>query len=445
MKTFDTLEKATLRHIASIAWPMGLNAILMQSVIIVDVLLVASLGDISVAAFGLGGAIITFVISVQFAFGNGTQLLLSRAAGTGDIKKLGIGVASGWVLSVGFSLIATIILFFGTDSFIHLITHDNDVAKLAIEYIKISLLVIVFSSFSNVAVSYFNALKKTRIPLYGFMLEVPINIICSAMLIHGLWGAPQLGLAGAAWGSAVATALRLIYLAYQFNQEKIHGHVAGFMQINRTIVVNHFHEIIPIVANFIVLFGGLLMFHVLFSQLSVPSYAAISLILPWIKVGSLFVNSWTQSSTILVSQKLGKNDLKAIPNLVSQSKFVSIIMCVIMVIGFYLFSLFIPYVFEELSTETITALAIIAPVYILIPVFRVNNMFCGNMIRAMGESYAIVRINIITQWLIALPTCALLIYLDAPLFLVFGVILMDEILKFIPFRNIMARKLNSYV
>jgi Na+-driven multidrug efflux pump len=232
MKTFDTLEKATLRHIASIAWPMGLNAILMQSVIIVDVLLVASLGDISVAAFGLGGAIITFVISIQFAFGNGTQLLLSRAAGTGDIKKLGIGVASGWVLSVGFSLIATIILFFGTDSFIHLITHDNDVAKLAIEYIKISLLVIEFSSFSNVAVSYFNALKKTRIPLYGFMLEVPINIICSAMLIHGLWGAPQLGLAGAAGGSAVATALRLIYLAYQFNQEKIHGHVAGFMPIN---------------------------------------------------------------------------------------------------------------------------------------------------------------------------------------------------------------------
>jgi Na+-driven multidrug efflux pump len=212
-----------------------------------------------------------------------------------------------------------------------------------------------------------------------------------------------------------------------------------------TIVVNHFHEIIPIVANFIVLFGGLLMFHVLFSQRSVPSYAAISLILPWIKVGSLFVNSWTQSSTILVSQRLGKNDLKAIPNLVSQSIFVSIIMCVIMVIGFYLFSLFIPYVFEELSTETITALAIIAPVYILIPVFRVNNMFCGNMIRAMGESYAIVRFNIITQWLIALPTCALLIYLDAPLFLVFGVILMDEILKFIPFRNIMARKLNSYV
>jgi Na+-driven multidrug efflux pump len=164
MKTFDTLEKATLRHIASIAWPMGLNAILMQSVIIVDVLLVASLGDISVAAFGLGGAIITFVISIQFAFGNGTQLLLSRAAGTGDIKKLGIGVASGWVLSVGFSLIATIILFFGTDSFIHLITHDNDVAKLAIEYIKISLLVIVFSSFSNVAVSYFNALKKNAYP-----------------------------------------------------------------------------------------------------------------------------------------------------------------------------------------------------------------------------------------------------------------------------------------
>ncbi len=444
MQRLNNLDKNTLRHIASVAWPMALNAILMESITIVDLLLVASLGDVSVAAFGIGGALIAFVISIQFSISNGTQLVLSRAVGAGDKNRLGLEVACGWILGIGFSLVALIVLFFGAAPLIQLIAHNQDVALQAIDYVKISLLVIFFSSLSKVVVSYFNACKKTRIPLYGFLLEIPVNILCSAALIHGLWGAPELGLAGAAWGSVVAIALRLTYLAYQFNKERINGHIAGFRRVNRPSILAHFHEVMPIVANFIVLFTGLLMFQALFAQLPVSSYAAITLILPWIKIGSLFVNSWTQSSTILVSQKLGKKDYSSIPNLVMQTKFVATVMCVLMVLGFYAFSLLLPHIYIKLSPDTILALAIIAPAYILIPVFRVNNMFCGNMIRAMGESYLIVRINIVTQWFIAIPVCVLLIYMEAPLVLVFGVILLDEMLKFYPFRKTLMSKLASY-
>ncbi|WP_022953131.1 MATE family efflux transporter [Leucothrix mucor] len=444
MHILKNLDRPTLSHIASVAWPMALNAILMESVIIVDLLLVASLGDVSVAAFGIGSALIAFVISIQFAIGNGTQLVLSRAVGTEDINKIGLETACGWILSIGFSLAAVIALWFGADALIHLITHDDRVAVLAASYVKISLLMLLASSLTKIVVSYFNAYKRTRIPLYGFLLEIPVNVLCSAALIHGLWGAPELGLAGAAWGSVIAIVLRLIYLAYQFKREVIQGYVAGFMRVDRSSLCAHFDEVMPMTLNFIVLFTGMLVFQALFAQLPVSSFAAITLILPWIKVGSLFVNSWTQSSTILVSQKLGKKDYITIPNLVQQTKFVSVLMCIVMVIGFYLFSLAIPHLYSNLSADTILALALIAPIYVLIPIFRVNNMFCGNMIRAMGESYIIVRINLITQWLIAIPTCILLVYLRAPLPLVFGVILLDEILKFYPFRKTLMRKLASY-
>ena len=66
------------------------------------------------------------------------------------------------------------------------------------------------------------------------------------------------------------------------------------------------------------------------------------------------------------------------------------------------------------------------------------------MMRAMGESYLIVRINIITMWVISLPLCALLIYLEAPLVIVFGVIFFDEVLKSYPFRRALFKKLDTY-
>lgn len=444
LQAWKSLDKKTLLQIAAVAWPMAFNAILTQSISIVDLLLVASLGDVAVAAFGIGGAIGAFVLSIQMAIGQGTQLVLSRAAGTANAEKVGLEVACGWVHSVVFALAAIFVLLLGAKPMIAFIAHDSFVAQQANSYLQVFLLVLAFSSLCKVAESYFNATKKTRIPLYGYLLEIPVNIFCSAALIHGLWGAPALGLAGAAWGSCIAIFFRLIYLGYRMNDERVKGHIAGVLKVNRAALLAHFHEVFPVVANFIVLFTGMLVFQGLFAQLSVASYAAITLVLPWMKIGSMFVNSWTQSSTILVSQKLGRKLHQDIPSLVMQSKFVTGVMMGFMMLGFFLFSLGIPRLYPGLSAETIDALAIIAPIYILIPLFRVNNMFCGNVVRALGKSYLIVRINIITQWLIAIPVCALLVYLKAPLAMVFGVILLDEVLKYYPFRNTLAEQLTRF-
>ena len=445
MQAFKNLSRKTVLEITSIAWPMAFNGVLMQSVTIIDLLLIAYLGEVSLAAYGIAGAIIVFVIGIQTAIANGTQLVLSRAIGAGNINKVGREVASGWVLNLAFSTCALLLLFFGADPLIRVIIDDETVAVQAISYVEISLLLLLFSSISQVIVVYFNSCKKTRIPLYGFLLEIPFNVFCSAILIYGLWGAPEMGLAGAAWGSVAAVVIRLVYLAYRFKQEIDQGFVAGFGLITIASVKTHLSEVTPIVANFMVLLTGQMLFQVLFAQLSVSSFAAITLIMPWIKIGGLFVNSWARSSTIIVSQYIGQENIKSIPSFVLQSKLVATLMSLLMVLCYYSFSISLPLIYTNLSAETMTALAVIAPAYVLIPIFRTNNMFCGNMIRAMGESYIIVRINLVTMWVISLPLCALLIYLEAPLLMVFGVILFDEILKYYKFRKTLMNKLDTYL
>lgn len=437
-------SKKILLQNASIAWPMTCNAILMQSVTIIDLLLIASLGESQVAAFGIAGAIVTFIIGIQFAIANGTQLVLSRAVGAGNKNNIGLVMASAWVTNLAFSVLALLTLICVSGPLIDHITHDLLVAAEAKRYVNISLLLLLFSSASQVIVVYFNATKKTRIPLYGFMIEIPCNVICSFVLIYGMWGAPELGLAGAAGGSVIAIIIRFAYLAYRFYQEQAQGLVVGFTTFSKQSVIAHIQEVVPIVANFIVLLTGLLLFQVLFAQLPVASYAAITLVLPWIKICSMFANTWAQASTILVSQYIGKKQFKAIPSFVAQSLLVTRVIALFIMLLFYLFSELAPLIYANLSTATLTALATIAPIYIFLPLVRTNNMFCGNMIRAMGDSYLIVRVNIITQWIIALPLCALMIYLEAPLYVVFGIVLFDEILKCQPFRKTLQNRLDRY-
>ena len=83
---FRNLSKKTLLDITNVAWPMAFNAILIQSTTLVDLLLIAGLGDVAVAGYGIAAAIVAFVIGVQFAIANGTQLVLSRAVGGGEYQ-----------------------------------------------------------------------------------------------------------------------------------------------------------------------------------------------------------------------------------------------------------------------------------------------------------------------------------------------------------------------
>ena len=444
MQAFKNLSRQTLLEITTLAWPMAINAVLLQSVTIIDLLLIAPLGEVSLAAFGVASAIVSFIMSLQMAFANGTQFVLSRAIGAGDISKVGMAVAAGLIVNFGFSALFLTALFFGAESLVQLIIADDGAAAQATIYIEISLFLLICSSVSHVIVVYFNSSKKTRIPLYGFLLEIPFNVMCSAILIYGYWGMPAMGLAGAAWGSVAAIALRLVYLSYRFRREVILGRVSGFSRVTLLVAKSHLEEVLPVVANFAVLFTGNLLFQVLFAQLSVSAFAAITLVMPWIKIGGMFVNSWAKSSTILVSQFIGRGENNRIPDFVLQSKLVATLMSIVMVLCFYLFSVSIPSIYTNLSAETLTALAIIAPAYIFIPLFRTNNMFCGNMMRALGEGYLMVRINIVTMWCIALPACALLIYFDAPILMVFGIILFDEVIKSYSFRKRLMDKLASY-
>jgi len=73
--------------------------------------MIASLGEYPIAAFGIAGAIVAFILGIQFAIANGTQLVLSRAVGADDKNKIGLEMASGWIANLGFSVIVLVVLF----------------------------------------------------------------------------------------------------------------------------------------------------------------------------------------------------------------------------------------------------------------------------------------------------------------------------------------------
>ncbi|WP_413702260.1 hypothetical protein ACLKMH_05065 [Psychromonas sp. KJ10-10] len=128
------------------------------------------------------------------------------------------------------------------------------------------------------------------------------------------------------------------------------------------------------------------------------------------------------------------------PKNINLSINIAIVMSIVCAFGFVLLSVFIDDIYTQLDESTYQALSVIAPLYILLAYVRGYNTVHGNVLRALGKTSAVFKINFMGQWLISLPLLAVMVlYFDASLFWAFAVQPFEEIIKMLPFR-MLARK-----
>lgn len=418
----------------TLAWPLAFNALLVQSMLMIDTLLVAPLGELPVAAMGIATTIIAFVLGIEIAIGNGVQLLVGRAFGSNNQADLAIAYWSGLFINFSVALFFLFILTFFDTELIGVITDNDELAKLVATYVSITKYIVLLTAYTQVCTAFCNGRGKSKIPLKGFIIELPINALLSYLLINGFATYTGVGLEGAAWGSLVAVFLRALFLFLALNAD---DEVELTYPSNRSFKVEirpQFAEIYPIAANFFVLSVGATVYQLLFAQLTLFSFVAITLIFPWLRAGTQFPNAWAQASAISISQKLGQKQTGNLKLFIASCTHVGMTLSVIVAGLLIALSQCLALVYPAIEPETYSALMTIAPLYIILPIIRAYNTVSGNILRALGNSNLVLKIHFITQWVISLPICALLILqFEVSIFWAFAMIPIEELLKTIPF------------
>ncbi|MBY5945251.1 MATE family efflux transporter [Photobacterium rosenbergii] len=425
-----------------IAWPLAMNAFLMQSMLLIDTLLISPLGEVPVAAIGIATAIVAFLLGFQNALANGTQLVISRAYGSGRSEALSDSILSGMAINFGVAALFSLLLFSFGDELVGYITQDPELLSLTVGYLQISTLTLLFSALTQVLIACFNGLGKTKIPFKGYLLELPVNTVATYILIHQF----GLGVLGAALGSLVAILVRTGFLVYCVRIDDMitlrkPGKVGHFIYLTK----RHFGEIFPIAANMAMLAVGATIYQLLYSQLSLYAYVAITLIMPWIRMGTQMTTAAAHSTAILISQAIGANKLDDLRENVDTSIRIAVILSIITSGFFFALSLCLSFIYPEMEPETFQALAVIAPLYIFLPLVRGYNTVHGHALRALGKTKAVFTINFSGQWLVSLPLLAILLqFFDAPLFWAFAIMPFEECIKAIPFRHLARKTLNEF-
>jgi len=291
------------------AWPMALRAVMMFSLVIIDLYLVSSLGEEAVASIGIASVISGMVMGTTFAFSNAMQIKVAQAFGSGDPLELKTAFYCGLIINVSLVALGIVLILFGGVKLLNMMAHTQSVAVDASAYLHVFLWVLMAEALSGAFTSYFNGLGKTKMAFFSFLISAPVNIASSIVLIFGLHGFPELGLVGAAWGTFFGALLRFLFLLLMYCrlQRDSLNHQGWLHARLKLATIKQFQFSWPIAATFISMTFANQACMAIYSNLNVFQFAAITLIMPWIRIAGQLSYTWTQATGILIAQMLGKS------------------------------------------------------------------------------------------------------------------------------------------
>ncbi|PRY25004.1 Na+-driven multidrug efflux pump [Aliiruegeria haliotis] len=418
------------------AWPLGLKAMMLHGIVVIDAWLVSALGEPALAAMGLAASIAGLILGTLMAFSNAAQVRIAQAYGSGDPVSLKTGLYVGILINVASAALGIgLVALFG-DDIIRAFAHTPWIADQAISYLQVFLLVVVFEAFGQVLGSHFNGCGKTLMPAKSYLLAIPINVVTSYVLIHGHWGLPELGVSGAAVGSAIAAMTRMLFLgAGLWRMNRAYLGVEGWRNGTlRASIHRHLVFALPIAGTFIsmTIVNNICM--LIYAKMSVNDFAAMTLIQPWVLVAGNFSTAWGMATGIAVAQLLGSNvpgdDLVVFLKRAWRGAFVAAIVVSLCFLGL---SLSVQGIYGQLEAQTRAALWSFLPFLLVLPFPRGSNLMCGHTLRASGDTVYPMKVHVCSQWLVRLPlTAAFILWLDLSVTWVFALVLFEEFVK-LPF------------
>jgi MATE family multidrug resistance protein len=174
-----------------------------------DSIMLGWYGAAALAAVTLAGSYFfsLFLLGSGFAFA--VMPLVAAAAGAGEDRQIRRATRMGLWLSLFFGVAAMPLLWWSRPVLLAL-GQEEATATMASEYLRIAGWGIFPALLVMAVKSYLAALERTQIVLWVTLLAAGVNALVNYALIFGNWGAPELGIAGAAIASIVTQMVSLV-------------------------------------------------------------------------------------------------------------------------------------------------------------------------------------------------------------------------------------------
>lgn len=169
----------------------------------------------ALAAVGASYSLTNVFISIAIGGGVGASVLTSRYFGSREYRKMKTSVTTAMLSFLVVSLIlGGTGLFFGQE-IMELLNTPENILEQATEYLNIYFLGLPFLFMYNILSAMFNALGRSKIPLYLLIFSSVFNIVLDVVFVREF----HMGVAGVAWATLIAQGISAVVAFLLFVRE----------------------------------------------------------------------------------------------------------------------------------------------------------------------------------------------------------------------------------
>ena len=201
------IKERPLKALLLFSLPIILGNLFQQTYTMADSAIVGRfVGEQALAAVGASYSLTNIFICVAFGGGIGASVIVSRYFGAGQYRAMKLAVYTAFLAFLGVSVLLGGLGHAARVEILLLLNTPADVLDMAVEYLNIYFLGLPFLFMYNVLSSMFNALGKSRIPLYFLIFSSLFNIVLDVISVTWL----NMGVAGVAWATLIAQGISAV-------------------------------------------------------------------------------------------------------------------------------------------------------------------------------------------------------------------------------------------
>ena len=412
-----------------------LQNIVTLSVNLADNIMLGAYGEISLSG-------VTAVNQIQFlyqqlliAFGDGMVIFCSQYWGKKQIQpmKKVIAIAMRFGVATAVMLFLVITLFPGQA--MQVFTTDERIIGEGVTYLRTIRFTYLFFAVTQMLLAALRSTEVAKIALNLSVLALVVNCGINYVLIFGRFGAPELGVTGAAIGTLTARILECaVLIGYIVQKEKyLRLKLADFMQRDQTLLKDYLKVLMPLLI-FSVLWGiNTAMQTVVLGHMNSAAIAANSAASNlYLVVKSAAVGA-ASAASVMIGKTIGMGDGELVKRYARKLQILFLLLAIAG--GILLYFIRIPVLsLYDLSPETMELanqfLIILSVVYVAMAYQMPTN---AGIIKGGGSVYFSAKLDTVCICLIVIPlSCYMAFVAGASSAVVVICLNIDQFIKCVP-------------
>ena len=230
---------------------IALQNVIVFGVNLADNIMLGRYGETSMSGVLLVNQIQFLLQMIVMGIGEGMIVLSSRAWGRKDIAAIKKVTSIGMRIGVISGLVIFGVAFAFPKECLSLLSDKKEIISEGVKYLKIICFSYVFFAVTNILLASLRSVETTIIGFFVSFSTLIINVCLNYILIFGNFGAPRLGVQGAAIATLTARIIEfvIILLYVGLVDKKIHLRFKDFVKIDFELLKEYVRTGLPVILS----------------------------------------------------------------------------------------------------------------------------------------------------------------------------------------------------